>query len=301
MTTYKKGIAPLIVVLIIVALGAGIYFAVQTRDGDVPQGQGEEMTDKNGDAMEDAMFEAIIAKAQSIDLKDVARSGAAGRAWLAVHNGKTYHRVSAQNLPALPGADFYEGWLVKNPATGDFFSTGKLNYNPQTKEGKLDFVVDGDKSDYRFVVITSEPNDGNPAPDKHIIEERFTATANLSVVLEVMDKENGDTMMPAQGGSTSGGEKPKIHVIEMTAVGFVPANLTIKKGDTVEFVNKDTRDWWPASGIHPTHELCPGFDSLRGLKPGERYSFTFNEARGLCPMHDHLKPSVKGQISIIIQ
>lgn len=76
-----------------------------------------------------------------------------------------------------------------------------------------------------------------------------------------------------------------------------PLNVEIKVGDTVKFVNNDDAQRWPASGIHPTHQICPGFDSLRGLNKDESYSFTFNEAK-TCPWHDHLNPSLKGQIVV---
>jgi len=153
--------------------------------------------DENKDAMMigGGDLEAIFAKSPSITLKNVSKSGATGVARLAVYDGKTYHRVIAKNMPALPGADFYEGWLVKNAITGDFFSTGKMSYNAASKEAMLDFVIEGDKSDYRFVVITSEPDDGNPKPDKHIIEERFGSNVNFNVVPEAMMVKGSDTMM----------------------------------------------------------------------------------------------------------
>ena len=94
---------------------------------------------------------------------------------------------------------------------------------------------------------------------------------------------------PAAGGQT--------HTIVMDANGFSPANLTIKKGDTVEFRNGDARSRWPASGMHPTHLLCPGFDALRAMANGETYSHAFPEARE-CPMHDHLIPSLRGKITV---
>lgn len=85
--------------------------------------------------------------------------------------------------------------------------------------------------------------------------------------------------------------------VELTAAGFSPKEVTIKAGDTVEFINKDTADWWPASGSHPTHLLCPGFDALKGLKPGEKYLHTFSTA-GECPIHNHLKPTLFGKIIV---
>ncbi|MDP3953919.1 MAG: hypothetical protein Q8Q06_00700 [bacterium] len=86
-------------------------------------------------------------------------------------------------------------------------------------------------------------------------------------------------------------------IVEMTNDTFVPAELTIKVGDTVVFVNKDSSPHWPASGVHPTHQICQGFDSLKGIAQNETYSFTFNEAKE-CPMHDHVRPSMKGKIIV---
>ena len=89
----------------------------------------------------------------------------------------------------------------------------------------------------------------------------------------------------------------KEFLVEMNASGFSPPAFTIKAWDTVKFVNKDARDRWPASGMHPTHQLCPGFDSLKPMKTGEEYSFTFTEKKE-CPMHDHLIPSLRGKITV---
>lgn len=74
-------------------------------------------------------------------------------------------------------------------------------------------------------------------------------------------------------------------------------SLTIKVGDIVKFINNDSQPHWPASGVHPTHQICPGFDALHGLTTGESYSFTFKIAK-TCPFHDHLNPSHTGQIIV---
>lgn len=76
-----------------------------------------------------------------------------------------------------------------------------------------------------------------------------------------------------------------------------PNLVTIKTGDMVKFVNNDSVPRWPAAGTHPIHQTCLGFDALRGLATGESYSFQFNEAK-TCPWHDHLKPSINGQITV---
>ena len=106
---------------------------------------------------------------------------------------------------------------------------------------------------------------------------------------------------PAPAASPPAGEtnrrQPQTHTVSMNAAGFDPSNLAVKIGDTVVFKNDDTRSRWPASGMHPTHLLCLGFDASRPMAPGETYAHTFAEAKE-CPMHDHLIPSLNGTITV---
>ena len=178
---------------------AGIILITTNQNGR-PESEDQAIMEKNDEAMMmKKEAQDVFAKAASITLSDVASSGASGTAKLAFSNGKTYHRVEVQNLPPLSGDDFYEGWLVKNPATKDFFSTGKMTVNPQTREATLEYITDGDKTDYRTVVITSEPNDGNPEPDKHILEGKFATNVDLMIKLETM-MEDDDKMIKAEAG-----------------------------------------------------------------------------------------------------
>ncbi|MEK6932846.1 MAG: plastocyanin/azurin family copper-binding protein [Nanoarchaeota archaeon] len=116
-----------------------------------------------------------------------------------------------------------------------------------------------------------------------------------------------------QDGITGQASEPKTYTVEITTDGsFVPAELTIKQGDTVTWVNKWTKDSWPASASHPTHEVYPGssiekcdtgeqsgiFDACKGLKPGESWSFTFNE-KGSWGYHDHINfPGKFGKVIV---
>src|SRR3989338_3951295 len=99
------------------------------------------------------------------------------------------------------------------------------------------------------------------------------------------------------------------NTIEMTSDGFSHGTLTIKAGDTVTFINKDSGQHWPASAVHPTHaaydgtslsEHCPdgnSFDACRGLENGEEYSYKF-EKTGTWKYHDHLRPGQAGTIVV---
>lgn len=102
---------------------------------------------------------------------------------------------------------------------------------------------------------------------------------------------------------------PKTYVVEMTAQNFSPKILSIKAGDTVKFINKDTMNHWPATNFHPTHTNYPGsdinncgqttpmFDSCKALAPNESFEFTFN-SKGSWDYHDHINGNFSGTIVV---
>ncbi|MBI2084571.1 MAG: cupredoxin domain-containing protein [Candidatus Aenigmarchaeota archaeon] len=105
--------------------------------------------------------------------------------------------------------------------------------------------------------------------------------------------------------STSGTPTGKEYQVDMTSAGFSPKQPSIKAGDTVVFVNKDASSHWPASDIHPAHNVYPEkggcigskFDACKGLKQGENYSFAFFQKGSWC-YHDHLNPNLKGCVDV---
>lgn len=111
---------------------------------------------------------------------------------------------------------------------------------------------------------------------------------------------------PTNTGAVSGA---KTVMITANDSGFSPATVTIKKGDTVMFMNGGTRPVWPASAMHPTHKVYPGtdiancgsgmmmFDACKGIPAGGEWSFTFNNA-GTWGYHDHLNSSHFGKIVV---
>lgn len=64
---------------------------------------------------------------------------------------------------------FYEGWLV-NPDTGKFISTGHLNSLFGDVRHSLQYTSVEDMREYSKVIITLEPDDGDPAPAAHVAE-----------------------------------------------------------------------------------------------------------------------------------
>lgn len=87
-------------------------------------------------------------------------------------------------------------------------------------------------------------------------------------------------------------------IIRMTNKGFEPAYLTVDKNTTVEFVNYDEVDRWPASNVHPLHEIYPEFDPKKPINPNSEWSFKFAKV-GVFRYHDHLFPHKRGLIKVV--
>lgn len=89
----------------------------------------------------------------------------------------------------------------------------------------------------------------------------------------------------------------KAVIVNITSAGFNPNTITIPAGTTVTFVNKDGSPHWPASDPHPIHTDLKGFDSRRGLKYGEHYSYTFTKV-GTIGCHDHINAALTCKIIV---
>lgn len=123
------------------------------------------MSETEKQAIEDAFAKEGV---EMTLLKDVAGSQAVGTAWRQYDGVKFYHKIDANNLTEPDKGFFYEGWLV---GEAGFFSAGRLGV--VDGRGKLYFSAEEDKTGFRGVVVTLEPEDGNDAPDKHILEGNF--------------------------------------------------------------------------------------------------------------------------------
>ncbi len=94
------------------------------------------------------------------------------------------------------------------------------------------------------------------------------------------------------------GRSGKTWTVSMEPGKFVPDTLTIRAGDRVTFVNRDTEPRWPASNLHPTHGIYPEFDPQESVPPGSSWSFVFDRAGGW-KFHDHLIPGLRGIIQVV--
>lgn len=98
---------------------------------------------------------------------------------------------------------------------------------------------------------------------------------------------NNDTQTSNPVASPNVESSVEGETVEITPDGFSPETITVSKGTTVTFVNKDADPHRVASDDHPIHDDLPGFDSDMPLRTNETYSFTF-EKIGTFTYHDHL-------------
>lgn len=113
----------------------------------------------------------------------------------------------------------------------------------------------------------------------------------------------------ACGGSGSGGPTtpsgpPPVSgaTIVITPAGAVePNRVLISAGQTVTFVNQDTRPHEPSSDPHPAHTDCPPMAQVGQLQAGQqRATGAFSTAR-ICTFHDHLSSADSLRGTIVIQ
>jgi len=110
---------------------------------------------------------------------------------------------------------------------------------------------------------------------------------------------------PSQTSETAVEPTGVKHEIEISSAGFSPRQSSMNLGDTLVFVNKDVAQHWPASDIHPTHNVYPEkggclgskFDACKGLNEGQKYEFTFLHSGNWC-FHDHLNPGLTGCVDV---
>lgn len=88
------------------------------------------------------------------------------------------------------------------------------------------------------------------------------------------------------------------HSVVLQKDGFYPKEITINKGDTITFTTTRENPFWPASNLHPTHEIYSEFDPKQPIDPKNSWSFQFNKA-GSWNYHDHIHPNFRGKITVV--
>ena len=115
------------------------------------------------------------------------------------------------------------------------------------------------------------------------------------------DRDTGTVATPTPAGTQTAATAPVHPDTGVTVTygdgGFSPDRIEIDVGWEIRFVNESDGPFWPASNIHPTHQVYPRFDPYTPVRPGEAWSFTFDRA-GFWRYHDHLTPSNGGLIVV---
>lgn len=102
------------------------------------------------------------------------------------------------------------------------------------------------------------------------------------------------TSKPKVEASASPTATQSANTVTLTANGFSPATITVKKGDTVTFTNKSGADAQINSDPHPIHNLYP-FLNLGRITDGQSLSVVIPQ-KGTFTYHNHLDPSERGTI-----
>lgn len=100
--------------------------------------------------------------------------------------------------------------------------------------------------------------------------------------------------------------EPDSFTVLYTSIGYIPADLTTIKGETITWVNESDQPMWTASAIHPTHTVYPvgggcigsAFDACRKYNRGSSWSFKFDKV-GIWNYHNHLIPGHRGVVTVI--
>ena len=111
----------------------------------------------------------------------------------------------------------------------------------------------------------------------------------------------GDSGSPPAGPSGGGSPGPSGATITISASGVNPSSVSITTGQSVTFVNSDSRWHEIASDPHPAHTNCPSINALGTIGAGQTRLTNSFSTTATCGFHDHGDPdnnSLKGTITI---
>jgi plastocyanin len=110
------------------------------------------------------------------------------------------------------------------------------------------------------------------------------------------DGGGGNPLIPSGSG-----QGPSGATITITGSGVSPGSVSITNGQSVTFVNNDTRPHEIASDPHPAHTNCPSINALGIIPAGVTRLTNAFAGTGTCGFHDHGDPNnaaLKGNITV---
>ncbi len=147
----------------------------------------------------------------------------------------------------------------------------------------------------------------------YVAQAPTTPVANPDSIEAGGTGSNTDEGMPDNGVAAGAGAQvsivPAAASVAYGPNGFAPAEITIKKGDTVTWTNQSTDAMWVASAKHPAHTVYAGTTlaqhcgdatdvSFDQCKNGSSYSFTFDKA-GTWAYHNHSNAGMFGKVIVV--
>lgn len=118
---------------------------------------------------------------------------------------------------------------------------------------------------------------------------------SLLVVL-IVPKNKSTNYYPQQTNPNTSKQRIVMHTITLTAKGFEPKNITIKKGEVIVWTNKSGKQASVNSADHPTHKLFPVLN-LGTFNDGSSVQARIFRT-GELKYHNHLNPSQTGTITV---
>lgn len=165
-----------IIAVILLAAFVGLYFFTGQTPEQMPSQETPVVTSE--DPVESvempidqlgirAVIMSQLSDAKVADLIDVSGGDSSGTGYILRKDDMLLHYVLA-DLPEPEGTNVYEGWLVRQGATPQFFSTGVMEV---TSDGDYELVYKSEtvSEGFDFVVITEETV-VDATPEKHVIE-----------------------------------------------------------------------------------------------------------------------------------
>jgi plastocyanin len=92
---------------------------------------------------------------------------------------------------------------------------------------------------------------------------------------------------PTNPSPPSGGPGPSGATITISNSVATPSSVTISVGQSVTFVNNDTRAWEIFSNPHPTHTNCPAINAVGAIQAGQTELTNAFTTAGTCGFHEH--------------
>ncbi|HUV47285.1 MAG TPA: hypothetical protein VMW29_04070 [Candidatus Bathyarchaeia archaeon] len=127
------------------------------------------MSEEEVKQMREEVDGVLSSGSEATEIRDLVGSGAEGEVKRAFSDGKFYYRLNVSGLRLPEKGYYFEGWFKKGD---DFLSVGRLELSA-LGEAKLYYTASEDRSEYNQILVTLEPEDGNEAPAKAVLEGEF--------------------------------------------------------------------------------------------------------------------------------